>query len=236
MPFIPTTGQFGGQIWGNANAQPAPAATCDVQASLLDCLYRLGFQPAGDIGPTSWVTPAELLQFADDAAKKLATEHQLFIVWDTSIAVLAGTALYSEPAAHIATILAAFFPAFGPVQMLRLTSQRDLWALDGNWPTTGGDPQRLSMDAGPIGSATLYPNPVGAGTLGQVLQEWPAAVVAGATTIALPTVLQDLFTYAQLAGAKGKESDRSDMDMAKHYQSRVDLYEQVCAHLWGAGQ
>jgi len=236
MPNIPTSGQFGGQIWGAGNAQPAGAAVCDVQASLLDCLYRLGFQPAGDIGASSWVTPAELLQFADDMAKKLTSEHELFIQWDTTIAIVAGTALYGEPAAHIATILAAFFPAAGPVQILRITSQRDLWALDGNWVTTSGNPTRLSLDAGGVGTCTVYPNPLAGGTLGQVLQEWPAAFGAGATTIAVPVVLQDLFTYAMLAGAKGKESDHSDMEMAKHYQQRADLYEQVCAHLWGKGE
>ncbi len=236
MPLIPTTLQFGGQIWGRSDGQPAPSATaCDVQASLLDCLYRLGFQPAGELNGTSWVTPSELLQFADDEAKKLAYENGVFIQWDASIAVVAGTASYSEPPTHVFTVLAALFPAGGGLQLLRLTPVRDLWALDGNWVTTSGNAVRCSLDAASVGTITLYPNPIAGGTLGQVCQEYQT-VAPGSTTIALPPVLQDLFSYAMLAGARGKESDNADQGMAGHYRQRVSLYEQVCDHLWAPGQ
>ena len=117
--------------------------------------------------------------------------------------------------------------------MLRITPVRELWALDGTWPATPGPAARCSFDAGSVGTITLYPVPTAGGTLSQVCQEFPAD---GSTELALPAVLQDLFSYAMLAGARGKESDSAMPEMAAHFGERVKLYEQIAEHLWGPGQ
>jgi hypothetical protein len=92
------------------------------------------------------------------------------------------------------------------------------------------------MDAGSVGTVTLYPNPLTGGTVTQVCQEFPAAIVLGASAVLLPTVLGDYFTYAMLAGARGKESEAAMPEMAGHFEQRMKLYEQVIEHLWGPGQ
>jgi len=123
-------------------------------------------------------------------------------------------------------------------QLLRITRAKDLWALDGNWPTTSGNPLRISLDANSVGTATTYPIPIGGseGTLVQILQVFPAEITAAAPDLIAPSCLQDYLSYAMLAGARGKESEYSDDTTAAHYRKRLDLYDQVFTHLWGPGQ
>jgi hypothetical protein len=212
--------------------QGAAAGELDVANSLNDALYRLGFQGAADIAAAgSWVSVAELFQWADEAAKELAYRSGVFLTADASITAIAGTATYALPARHVFTVNAWLNGV-----PLRITAVRDLWALDANWPTTSGNTTRASMDAGSVGSITLYPNPLTGGPLAQVCQECPPAIALGASAILLPTVLVDYFTYAMLAGARGKESEAAMPEMASHFEQRLKLYESVIQHLWGAGQ
>src|SRR5690349_11209405 len=100
----------------------------DVADCIADVIYRLGFVNAGEMSGTSWVTSAELYQYADEAAKRLARECGAFIDWDDSITVTPGTAAYNLPANHVYTIFAAILYATGVVQILRLTPAGMLWA------------------------------------------------------------------------------------------------------------
>jgi hypothetical protein len=204
----------------------------DAQNSVNDVWYRLGFLSLADMTTgTPWVTQTELFDWADEAAKRLAYECQLFATYDTSMTVVAGTSVYNLPATHVFTLLAAVGG-----RLLRMTSVRDLWALDATWPATTGSPLRCSLDAGSVGTITIYPTPVDGGTLAQVSQEFPPALAVGASQLAVPTVLQDYVSYACLAGARGKESENADQALSQHFKQRMDLYEQVIQHLWGPGQ
>ena len=135
----------------------------------------------------------------------------MFPTLDTSITVTSGTAVYSLPASHVFTLQAWLAGA-----ELRITPVRELGAIDSTWPITSGPSTRASFDAGSVGTITLYPNPTVGGTLAQVCEEYPATVSVSASTIALPTVLQDFFAYACLAGARGKESDGMQIEMGEH--------------------
>ncbi len=212
----------------------------DTAACLADTAFRLGFTGVGEIGVSSWVTTAELYQFADDAAKKLAYRSALFIQNDTSVTTLGSqaTGQLALQDNHIYTLAASFVDGItGSVTALRLTTVRDLWALDGHWSVTTADvPNRCSLDAGSVGTINLYPNPNHAGTVSQICQEYPATLASGASTISAPTVLQDYFTYAELAGARGKESDFRQGDMADHYSQRMAMYEAIVDQYWGPGQ
>lgn len=212
--------------------QGAAAVALDVEAALEDVVYRLGFGSRAELAAAaSWVTETELYQWADEAAKRLAYRAGVFITVDTSITVTPSTAAYNLQANHVFTLAAALGGT-----PLRITSVRDLWALDGSWPATSGPAQRCSLDAGAVGTITLYPKPTAGGTLEQICQEYPGTVEAGSSELALPTVLQDYFSYAMLAGARGKESEAAMPEMAAHFAQRVAMYEQVIEHLWGPGQ
>lgn len=203
----------------------------ELQVSLNDVVYRLGLASGAELSaPNCWVGSGELFQYADDAAKRLAYLSGVFLAWDASITVIASTATYNLPASHVFTV-AAWLGTTG----LRITPVRDLWALDGNWPATTGPATRCSLDAGAVGILTLYPNPTAGGTLGQVCQEFPPTIQAGNSALALSPILQDYFSYAMLAGARGRESDYAQPEMAEHYRQRMALYEQIIHDLWGPG-
>jgi hypothetical protein len=203
----------------------------DTANSIADAWTRLGFLSQADLDVTgTWVTSTELYEWADELAQMLAYKCGVFVNLDTSVTVTAGTALYTEPASNVYT-LAAWLGTTN----LRLTPVRELWALDNVWSATSGPATRASLDASGAGTITLYPNPTAGGTLSQLAEEYPATIASGSSTVALPTVLQDAFTYAQLAGAKSKESDATDAGAAAHYQARVDLYVAICDFLYGKG-
>lgn len=226
---------WGTAPWGTSPASPGNGLTLDVTLAFLDVIYRLGFTGLADVVSTAWVTRAELYQFGDDAAKGLSYSAGVFITYDGTVAIVGGTALYTLPAALVYVVAAALVYA-SDVQLLRITSVGELWALDALWSTATGSPTRASLDAGGPGTATLYPQPLAAATLGLVCQEYPATVTAAASTLPLPSVMQDYFSYAMLAGARGKESDAAMPEMAGHARERMKLYEAIAQDLWGRGQ
>jgi hypothetical protein len=206
----------------------------DVSLSVLDCWFRLGFLNAAELNAgTAWVTPAELYQFADDAVKGIARSTALFLVYDQTTNVVAGTPQYALPANHVFTE-SAFLIYAGPlVQLLRLTGATQLFALDATWPATSGPPVRLSMDAADIHAGVLYPNPVANAVLAMVLEVYPPDVTVLAHVLPVTGILQDACSYAMLAGALAKESDNSRPEVAKHCRERMGLYLAIADKLWG---
>lgn len=228
---------FGVPEWGANPAANVILPGCDVANCLADLWFRLGFLNALDMNRDDrWVTLAELYQFGDDRAKLLARTSSLFLTYDASINVVAATAAYNLPAAHVFTLSAWLVNTGGLLQMLRLSSVGQLFGLDGNWPATTGSPSRLSLDEAAVGTATLYPIPIANATLAQILDEYPATVVAGSSSVPVSPILQDYFTDALLAAARGKESDSAMPEIAAHMAERLKLYEQLIEHLWGPGQ
>ena len=204
----------------------------DVSECVNDVIYRLGFQSLADLEASgNWVLLVELYQWADEAAGKVAYESGVFLTWDTSITAESGTAIYNLPASHVFTLAA--WLGNSPQ---RMTTVSDLWALAAAWPATSGPAARASLDAGGVGTLTLYPVPTAGGTVGQIAEEYPPTIAAGSSQVALPSILQDYFSYAMLAGARGKESDAAKPEIAAHCQARMELYDQVIQHLYGPGQ
>jgi len=209
----------------------------DASVCLAAAVYRLGFGAQSEISAAnSWVTETELYQWGDEAVKRLSREISLFINYSTSTMTQAYLATYTLSPRHVYTLLAAVVTT-SESQILRPTTVRELYALDAAWPSTPGFPRRASLDAGPVGTITLYPLPTAAGyTVAQLEQEIPDDVSAAAPQVAVPAVLEPYVTYAMLAGARGKESEAAMPEMSDHFRQRLSLYEQVMRHLWGGGQ
>ena len=239
----------------------------DINNCIADIWYRLGFLNQGELETgTLWLTPTELFNWADEAAKRLAYEAGLFVVADSSVPVMAGNGVCGLPETHVFTLLAGILTVSGgsagtgaewgtlpwgtvpwggntpfsqgstfAYALLRLTSVRDLWALDGNWPLTTGNPKRASLDAGSVGTLTLYPIPTVSALLFQICQEYPN-ISAIATQLSIPSVLQDHFSYYMMAEAREKESEMRQAEMADHFKQRVAMFEELEDYLWGPGQ
>lgn len=203
-------------------------------AALADCLYRLGFQSASDLNTAPWLTATELQQWSDRAAQNLAVHTGVFLTFDTSVPITPGIAQYALPTGHTYTVMAALGQAN---RVLRITPAVELWALDSNWqaascdPVAVPNPSRCSLDAGALGTATLYPVPVSNDTLAQVLQQVPAQTV----TLPLPQVLQSYFSDSMVLGARRKESDHRLPEIADHLEQRLKLMDAILIHLYGSG-
>jgi hypothetical protein len=211
--------------------------SCDVANAVNDTWYRLGFQNAADASNAqTWVTQAELFQFADDAVKRLARNSSVFLTYDISTGVTAGVASYPQPTGEVLTAGAWLLYTPPAVQLLRITTAAELWALDATWPATTGDPKRLSMDAQGATTKVLYPKPVRSATLALVIVQQPATVAAGASVLPVSPILQDFFTWSAIAGARSKESDSRMQEVSDHLNERLNLLEQVLSHLWGEGR
>jgi len=214
-----------------------PLPGCDVQNVIdSDLWYRLGFQSQADLLAANWLTVGELYQFADDAVKAIARATSLFLTFDDSIAVSAGTAAYALPAGHIFTEGAWLVYASGGIQLLRLTTVGQLFALDAVWGTKTGAPVRLSLDARDAVSCVLYPSPTANATLAQIMQQTPADVAEGATALPLSPVMEIYFSSAILAAALSKESDSARPEVAAHLVERLGLIDAVIQSLWGEGR
>jgi hypothetical protein len=211
--------------------------SCDV-ANLVnaDVWYRLGFLSQADLAAADWLTLDELYQFCDDAAQCLARNTSLYLTYDDSIDVVAGTPTYALPTGSIYIEGGWLVYAGGALQLLRLTSTGQLFALDAVWGTKTGPPKRLSLDAADARTATLYPNPTANSTLNLILEQAPAAVTAANTALPLSPVLELYFSDAIVAGALGKESDNARPEVAAHLVQRQQMLDAVIQSLWGSGR
>jgi hypothetical protein len=211
--------------------------SCDVLDSINDLWFRLGFTDQTDLADgNGFVTIPELYQYIDDRVRVLARISSVFLTYDSSIEVASGTATYALPAGHVFTE-GAWLLYSGSLQLLRLSTVGQLFALDAAWSAAApGPPRRLSLDAAGANNCVLYPNPSADAVLAQVLQAAPPTVAAGASVLPLSPVLQDYFSDAAIAGARSMESDSAMPEIGEHLRARMALYEAVIEHLFGGGR
>ena len=210
---------------------------CDVTNSVNDLWFRLGFASAGDMTASgNWVTVAELYQFADDAAQRLARISSVYVTYDASIGIGSGTAIYNLPAQHVFTVTAWLVYSGAPLQFLRISSVGQLFGLDGLWSATTGPPTRVSLDAGGVGTADSLSD-----SHRQFHSESDPAAISGhrnLRNVSSPAFARaaGLFHRRCPRGRARKESDSAMRDVADHLKQRLALYETVIRHLWGDGQ
>jgi len=199
----------------------------DLSQTANDLLARLGAANWTDL---NWCTQSEVYSWLDEAAQRLG-ELGLF-VQQNSQTLTPGTAQYPLSANWLQTIHAS---ASG--SLLRAASAEELEALDSEWTVTQcvtGEPSsRYALDAGPLGTITLYPQPADADTLSTIDQVSPATVTYLQTLIPAPPPVSDYCFYFALMRARGKESPNAMPEIAAHAADRVKHLEQVLAIFGG---
>lgn len=200
----------------------------DLTATSTVFLSRIGAVSWEDV--TDWITEAEVFGYFDEAAVRLA-ELGLFVSRETQT-LASGTSAYPMPADWLDSIHVSVNG-----QQCRPTSAAELLALDSLWPQTACEPselpERYSMDAGPLGTITLYPQPVAVAELETIDHVIPAAISTAQTTAPIMSVVSDYFLYFALQRARGKESPYAMPEIAAAAASRVQLYEQILASYFG---
>lgn len=210
--------------------QPAPASPGFVNFGVTvgELWPSLNARSAAD---AVWWTEAELYDWIDEAAKRLARKLGVFVRRDTSLSTVATQGAYTLPARHIAT-LQADVAGF----VLKARNVHEIEALDASWPTASDAPKAYLQDTQGLVKLTLYPKPnvANAGrAIGLVIEEYPATISASAGTLAAPPVIEDYFAFYALAEARAKESNASMDEVADWFRQLVTMYEGAIAGLWG---
>jgi hypothetical protein len=202
----------------------------DLSATAAEFLARAGVVSWTDL---NWCTQAEIYSYFDEAAQRLATLG-LFVARNTQT-IAASTPQYACAANWLDSLHVSVNG-----QQCRPTSVAELVAYDSTWLAlfceAGELPYRYSMDAGPLGTITLYPQPAASAEL-ETVDHTTAATITPAQTLApIPAVLSDYFLYFALKRARGKEGPYQMPEIAEAAEQACELFEQVLASYWGVAE
>jgi hypothetical protein len=199
----------------------------DLSATANVLLERLGAASWTDL---DWCSQSEVYGWFDEAQSRLA-ELGLFVALET-LATEAAVSAYALPADWLRTIFAAV-----NASQVRPASVAELQALDSGWAgavcAAGELPSRYALDAGSLGTLTLYPQPGAVNTLELIDQITPPDITATQTSAPIPSVVSDYFLYFALQRARGKESPNAMPEVAAAAAQMVALLEQAFQTLWG---
>ena len=175
---------------------------------------------------------SDLIQWCDEAVKRLARACMIFCERDTSITTAGGTATYSLPTRHIATIHASY-----GTSALRPAAQIDLESRDPAYQTTAGPPDHWYEDK--LGTSTigLAPVPTVAVSVPLLISAAPSDLDVGQLNVLVqaPAPLKGYLAFSVLAAAYGREGESEQPDLAQHCAERVRMFQQILSHYYGAG-
>jgi hypothetical protein len=212
-----------------------PLNAFDSAQVITNLLPSLHAATRADLGPWAdselpW-TEADLIQWMDEALKRLAGLVALFVSRDTSLRTVAGLSTYALPANHVATLHVSVDGV-----PLRPGNMAELEAREPTFRALAGTPDHWYEDL--IGTATmdLTPVPTVAGkTLAIVYAGWPDALDVAKTQVlvAAPAPVKGYLALAVLKEAYGRESDMEMPDVSAHSKARMDLFEQIWISYYG---
>jgi hypothetical protein len=200
-------------------------------ANLLPQLHATDSSLSGDL---VWWSKKELIRFFDEALKSFAKRFPVFIRRDTSMTLVAGTAAYTAPSRHIATLYAAHNN-----KPLAPATTLELECLDTNYLTTAGTPLKFYEDKGGVNKIALHPVPtsgdVGVSALEIIQAEYPADVDENEvnTTMPVPLVIADYLEFCALRDAYHKESDGALPEVAGQLAEVAKMFEKAAGGYWG---
>jgi hypothetical protein len=204
------------------------AGGVDVSEVIDQALWDLHAASRADL--VFW-TEAQLIQWLDEAVKRLASAACVFVGRFTATLTVQGQAGYSHPPQHVSTLHVSLNST-----ALRPAATLELEAKDPAYQTTQGTPAHWYEDLLGLGSLGLAPVPDTSDvTMPQIYEGWPAALDPGQTMVAAPAPLKGYLSMALLAEAYGIEGEMEAPDIAAHCRGRLDLYRALLQHYYGVG-
>jgi hypothetical protein len=174
-------------------------------------------------------TEAQLLQWLDEAVKRLASIAGVFIGRNVGLTGI-GTATAALPIQHIATLHVSVDGV-----AIRPANTMELEARDEAYQTTQGTPDSWYEDLLGHGVLGLAPVPDAELPLAEIYEGWPTALDIGQTIVAGPAPLKGYLGMCLLAAAYGTEGELEMPDVAAHCRGRVEMYHQMMRSYYGAG-
>jgi hypothetical protein len=174
----------------------------------------------------------DLIQWVDEAAKQLSRSAMLFVERDTSITTAGGTATYSLPSRHSATLHISF-----GTSPLRPATVIELESRDPGFQATAGAPDHWYEDDIGITAVGLAPVPTTAVSLPMICSMYPPDIDVAGVNVLLqaPAPVAGYLAFFVLAKAYGREGESEIPDLAQHCAARVKMYEQIFEKYYGKG-
>lgn len=176
---------------------------------------------------------ADLIQWLDDAVKRLARKAGVFVERSTSALSSAGIATYSLPADCVAVLHQSYLTT-----PLRAAGMIELESRDPDYRTTPGTPDHWYEDQ--LGDYTIgfSPVPVNTGDSMPIIYTALAPnldVELINTLVTAPVPLAGYLAMSVLGEAYGREGEMEMADLAAHCKGRVAMYEAMMAEYYGSG-
>lgn len=221
-------------LWGSilpgGVAGELPDGGIDTTQVIDDLLPSLHAATRADL--TFW-TEGQLIQWMDEALKRLARVACVFVGRAANTLTVAAQATYTLPPRHVATLHASYLAA-----QLRPSGTRELEARDPAYQTTAGTPAYWYQDLQGNTAIGLAPVPdTSDQAIPMIYEGWPPELDAGRqnTLVAAPPPLKGYLAFSILAQVYGTEGEMEMPDLAAHCRARRDLYDQLFVSYYGKG-
>lgn len=175
----------------------------------------------------------DLIQWMDEALKRLSRVACVFVGRSADILSVASQAAYSLPDRHVATLHMSYLAT-----PMRPAGTLELEMRDPAYQTTAGTPDHWYQDL--QGGATFGVAPVpdtSDDAMPIIYEGYPETLDAGQqnTLVAAPPPLKGYLAMCVLEQAYGREGELEMPDVAAHCRARREMYESIFAGYYGMG-
>ena len=181
-----------------------------------------------------WWTEADLIQWMDEALKRLARQAAVFVERSTDLVSSAGTAIYDLPERHEATLHVSYVTT-----PLRPAGTIDLEGRDPAYQTVPGTPDHWYEGLQGDFTIGLTPVPVESGdAIPLICAMYPPDldIAKVNTLVTAPYPLKGYLSLSVLAEAYAREGEMEMQDLAQHCRARAGMYEQMFAQYYGKSE
>jgi hypothetical protein len=220
-----------GDILPGGPAGEVSAGSIDTTQVIDDLLPSLHSDSRANL--TFW-SAADLVEWMDEALKRLSKIACVFVGRSVSILTVAGQATYTLPDRHIATLhLSHVVNPLKPASTLELEMKDSAYATRASATPSHWYPDLLNGASFGIAGVPAVSDQV----LPIIYEGWPPALDGGGlqTLVSAPAPLKGYLAMCVLAKAYGREGESEMPDVAHHCAARVSMYEEVFTRYYGAG-
>lgn len=188
---------------------------------------------AGSRADLTFWTEADLIQWLDEAVKRLARVACVFVGRSASIRSVDEQATYDLPVRHVSTLHVSYVTT-----SLRPAGTLELEALDAGYQTGRGTPARWYQDLQGDATFGLAPVPdTNDDPIPVIYEGWPPELDGGGqnTLLSAPPPIRGYLAMCVLAAAYGREGECEMPDVAAHCRGRIQMYDQIFQSYYGAG-
>jgi|SRR5215831_4223838 len=173
-------------------------------------------------------TETDLLQWVDEAAKRLSRVAYCFIERDTATTTVLGQTRYPLPARHVTTLHVSYgMTPIRPSGILELEMRDSVFGM------TQGTPDHWFEDLQAGAQIGLSPVPNVISSIPIIFAAYPPEINIGNQQLSAPVPLKGYLAMSVLEQAYKREGEMEEADVAAHCMARRQMYEQILSNYYG---